>query len=131
MYPDYQSGDETTDHKMEDWEMVCCVRGYHEYKDIWTAAAGEVLVCSREPTNVADRYAVAVLKDDVIVGHLPRKIAKLCSLFLRRGGSIDCTVTGRRRYSADLPQGGLEIPCTLLFKAKAKEIKKLKGLIKK
>ena len=33
-------------------EMACCVRGYHIYKHIWTAAIGEVLVCSREPTNV-------------------------------------------------------------------------------
>ena len=41
-------------------EMACekemtCVRGYHVYKDIWAAAIGEVLVCSREPANVADR----------------------------------------------------------------------------
>ena len=33
-------------------EMACCVRGYHVYKDIWAAAIGEVLVCSRKPTNV-------------------------------------------------------------------------------
>ena len=32
-------------------EMACCVRGYHVYKDIRAAAIGEVLVCSREPTN--------------------------------------------------------------------------------
>ena len=32
-------------------EMACCVRGYHVYKDILAAAIGEVLACSREPTN--------------------------------------------------------------------------------
>ena len=32
-------------------EVVCCVRGYHVYKDVWAAAIGEVLACSREPTN--------------------------------------------------------------------------------
>ena len=32
--------------------MACCVRGYHVYKDMSAAAIGEVLVCSREPTNV-------------------------------------------------------------------------------
>ena len=37
-----------------------------------------------------------------------------------------CTVTGGRTQSADLPQGGLEIPRDLLFKAKTKEIQKLK-----
>ena len=29
-------------------EMACCVR----QKDIWAEPIGEVLVCSREPTNV-------------------------------------------------------------------------------
>ena len=28
-------------------EMACCVRGYHEYKDIEAAATREVLVCGR------------------------------------------------------------------------------------
>ena len=51
------------------------------------------------------------------------KISKICSLFLRREGSIYCTVSGGRRYSGDLPQEGLEIPCKLHFKANAEEIK--------
>ena len=38
-------------------EMGCCVRGYHVYKDMWTAAIGEVLVCSREPTN-AEKFSL-------------------------------------------------------------------------
>ncbi len=46
-------------------EIPCCVRGYHVYKDVWEAAIGEVLVCRREPTNVIDRYAVAVTADQV------------------------------------------------------------------
>ena len=101
------------------------------YKDRWDAAIGEVLACEREPHNVEDRYAVAVKKDEAIIGHLPRNLSRVCSLFIRRGGSIECTVTGARRYSADLPQGGLEIPCLLLFKASPKEVKKLKKLWKK
>ena len=35
-------------------EMVCCVKGCHVYEDIWAAAIGEVLVCSRELTNVTE-----------------------------------------------------------------------------
>ena len=75
------------------------------YKDIWATAIGEELVCGREPTNMADRYAVAILKQESVIGHLPRKISKVCSLFLPRGGSIRCTVTGSRRhpYPGDLP----------------------------
>ena len=89
----------------------------------------EVLIRRREPTNSADSYAVAVLKEETIIGHLPWKMSKVCSLFLRRGGSIRCKVTGSRRYSSDLPQGGLEIPCSLLFKANVKEITKLRKVL--
>ena len=56
---------------------------------------------------------VAVVKANITVGHVPRKISSVCSIFLRRGGSITCQVTGRRRFSEDLSQGGLEIPCVL------------------
>ena len=83
-------------------EVTCCVRGYHVYKDIWATAIGEELGCGREPTNMADRYAVAVLKQETVIGYLPKKISKVCSLFLRRGGSIRCTVTGSRRHPSDL-----------------------------
>ena len=41
-----------------------------------------------------------------------------CSLFIRKGGTIDCEVTDpNRKYSRDLPQGGLEIPCVLTLQS--------------
>ena len=43
---------------------------------------------------------------------------------------MSCVVTGDRRHSADLPQGVLEIPCKILYKANEKEVKKLKGCFK-
>ena len=36
----------------------------------------------REPANFNDRYAVSVVKDDIIVGNLPRVISWIYSLFL-------------------------------------------------
>ena len=62
-----------------------------------------------------DLFAVKVLKTDEIVGHLPKRISSTCSIFLRKGGTITCTINGERRYSRDLAQGGLEIPCLLTF----------------
>ena len=41
------------------------------------------------------------IKMDRTVGCLPMKVPT-CALFLRRGGSISCTVTGTRGYLADL-----------------------------
>ena len=105
-----------------------CVRGFHVYSAVWNPTIGEVLPCRREPTNVTDRYAVAVLDSGTIVGHLPRKYSKIFSLFIRRGGIITCEITGRRRYSRDLVQGGMEIPCKLTLQSIYKEVKKFRML---
>ena len=111
---------------METQEIECCIRGCHVYQDIWEAAVDEDLVCRPERSNAHDQYAVAVMKNDLVVGHLPSKFSRLYTLFMR-GGVIVCRVTGRRRHSSDLPQG-LEIPCVLLLKGSSKELNKLKKL---
>ena len=49
---------------------------------------GEILCCACEVGNVLDCYAVCVLKDGNIVGHLPRKISKVYSLFLWRVSTL-------------------------------------------
>ena len=111
---------------LEIFEKECCVRGYHEYQAIWDAAIDEELPCEHEVHNTMDHYAVAVVKDGQIVGHLPKKISRICSLFLRRGGggTITIKVTGHRRYSSDLEQGGMEIPCLLLLSRRTQRNKK-------
>ena len=75
-----------------------------------------MLQCQRQTGNRHNPHAVArTLTDGRVVGHMPRNISPVCSIFIRRGGSITCTVSDRRRYSADLEQGGLEIPCKIKF----------------
>ena len=49
------------------------------------------------------------------MGHISRKIYKVSSVFIRLGSTIQGRVSGHRRYSADLVQGGLEIPCILTY----------------
>ena len=107
------------------------VRGYHVYQSAWSAEEGENLVCKREMSNPLDSYAVIVIKGEQTVGHLPRKISRLCTLFLGRGSSITANVTGRRRRSVDLPQGGLEIPCRLTFSGPEESITKVRSLMDK
>lgn len=97
--------------------LSTAVRGYHVYQDNWEPDIGDQLHCEREPGNSHDTFAVAVKNDTAVVGHVPRLISSICSVYIRRGGSINCTITGSRRYSADLPQGGMEIPCVLTFKS--------------
>ena len=105
------------DSGVEAFCLNSVVRGHHIYKDIWSSVHGEELHCKREIDNVHDLYAVSVIKHGTgIVGHLPKRISTPCHLFLRKGGSISCIVNGRRQYSSDLPQGGLEVPCRLIWK---------------
>ena len=66
-------------------EYFSKIRGY---KESWTAAIGELLLCKREVHNISDLYAVAVVNGEVIVGHVPCSILTLCSLFLDRGGLL-------------------------------------------
>ena len=55
---------------------------------------------------------MAVVKTGVVVGHIPRKILRVCWYFLEhQGGEVAETC----RYSQDLLQGGLEVPCFLHF----------------
>ena len=56
-----------------------------------------------------------------IVGHVPRNISVLCDLFLKKGGTILCIITGPHQYSRDLEKGGLDVPCKLIFSGLVKE----------
>ena len=91
--------------------MESCVHGFHVYQHTWMPSHEEVLSCSRERGNRSDPFAVTVKKGEDIVGHVPRRFSCTSNLFLRSGGLLVCEISGDRRYSRDLPQGGMEIPC--------------------
>ena len=48
---------------------------------------GQVLLLKREPDNCEDRYAVAIVYADKVVGHVPYNLAKSVSHFLLRSAS--------------------------------------------
>ena len=106
------------------------IRGYHVYQEVWTPFLGETLPCSPEDGNPHDPFCVKVTKRDVgTVGHLPITISSSCSVFLQMGGAISCRVTGSRCYSRDLNQGGLEIPCVLVFQGSNCLVSKAKKML--
>ena len=47
-------------NNMELHVLESCVRGFHVYKDMWTAVTGEVLSCEMKDGNLFDPYAVAI-----------------------------------------------------------------------
>ena len=65
---------------------------------------------------VHDKYAIALINSEsVTVGHLPKFMSKLAHFFVKHAGKIRCEITGSKRYSSDLEQGGLEIPAKIIF----------------
>ena len=75
--------------------MDHAVSGYHVYQATYIAESIYRGCSARR--NVAAltilmMYAVLVIRDDVIVGHLPHNISTPCHIFLRSGGtSFSCT----------------------------------------
>ena len=50
------------------------VRGYHACQSVWEAVVRKELACQRERANSEDHFAVAVMKRETIIGHVPRRI---------------------------------------------------------
>ncbi len=114
--------------KMSFVQFRSCVRGFHVYKDVWNPQIGEQLLTKQENGNPEDSFAVGVIKDDTVIGHVPRELSRIFWHFIQRGGYISCEISGRRQRSV-LLQGGLEIPCIYTFKAKKKMVDKLSDLL--
>ena len=100
------------------------------YQGDWTPMLDETLSYCRELANMHDPFAIKVMKADAIVGHLLKKISSTCSLFIMKGGVISCKVTDpNRKYSRDLAQGGLEIPCVITLRGTKELVDKVKKLL--
>ena len=52
--------------------------------DVWIPTIDETLLVKPEPTNIKDKKAVTVLKDDIIVGHVSLNLSPRLFQFLRR-----------------------------------------------
>ena len=52
-------------------EFQSYVTGHHVYKDIWTPTLSEKLSTATETENHHDKYAVKVLKENEVIGHVP------------------------------------------------------------
>ena len=79
------------------FEIDSHVKGYHAYLDDWKPCRGEVLLQAiPEPNNAVDKYAVCVLRDGEVVGHLKRgkrgRFAKTIFYFLEADQHSSCSV---------------------------------------
>ena len=96
------------------------------YKSIWIPVVGECLGVAREEANHHDHYAVPVMKDSTIVGHVPREYSRTFNFFIIHGGGVSCELTGSRKLGV-----GLEVPCIYKLTGKERLVLKAKDIIAK
>ena len=83
-------------------------------KKFGAAEIGEMLLLRREPDNIKDKSAVAVMKETDIVGHVPYNISSMLSHFLRR----ECNKSFVQVTGNCVNHGagyGMEVPCTYIL----------------
>ena len=100
------------------------VRGHHVYKTVWTPSVDEKLTVKAEDGNDHYKHAVAVIKEDTVVGHVPREFSRISWYFLQRGGFISVEIIRKRMFGK-----GLEVPCTYTFTGPKKIVEKLQKLL--
>ena len=100
-------------------DLETFIKAHHIYKNIWTPQLDELLEVSKEPDNPEGKFAVAVKKNQNIVGHLKKgktgRFAKTLFYFLRSdpysNSNGHAKVTWKR---CNLGGGdGLQVPCIL------------------
>ena len=76
---------------VDSFSIDAMIRGYHVYQEIWDPFLGEELTCQRETVNRQDPFAVALVRSTpvrTVVGHVPRKISSVCSMFWLGAGEF-------------------------------------------
>ena len=116
----------TVDASSYEWSSYS--RGYHDYQAVWTPSLGEMLQLKVELTNPYDDFAVSIVKEGVVVGHVPLYVSRVVRFFLKRVGSVGfCEVTGSRvNRGVGL---GLEVPCIYKFYGRQSYLDRLQTLL--
>ena len=106
---------------------MTCVLEDTTYQEVWVPVIDKTLSCCREVGNPHDPFAVKVIKAGTTVGHLPKK-NQLYFFSVHVGWWVKVT-NPHLRYSSDLVQGGLEIPCIVTLQGTKELIDKARKLL--
>ena len=104
------------------FSFLCGLRGYHEYRSLWTPSLHEVLQAIHEPGNRYDPYAIACVKKlpgriyESVVGHLPKEVSRITRFIILHGTRVSAKVVDIQYRRSPLVQGGLEVPIEVTVK---------------
>ncbi len=84
------------------------IKGYYHYEKIWAPRIDEVLRCLHERENNFDEFAITIIKEGLIVGHVPRQISQQFYNILKNEGYIKVKVIGN---PSKTKKYGIHVPC--------------------
>ena len=94
------------------------VRGCHAYMKMWNPVDGAVLVCTRETDNLHDNYAVSIIRNLYVEGHVPLGLSQpFSNLFSLPVSTVLCIVTGKRLNC----EAGLRLEILVMYQVRGHE----------
>ena len=93
---------------MIEFQFNSYITGHYHYQHFWTPLINDELTCIHEDGNKYNEFAVAVLKEGLVVGHVPRQISKQFCNLLKSGGFIKVKIIGT---PANTKRVGIRVPC--------------------
>ena len=109
--------------KEKEYQIGSFVMGYHVYRNIWSPKEKDSLHTEMEPTNVMDKFSVAVKDKTTTVGHLPKgKTGRFCKtiFYFLKLENTNCEVEITSPKAVNLGDGlGMRIPCKLIFRGQS------------
>ena len=85
---------------------------------IWNPVDGAVLVCTRETDNLHDNYAVSIIRNFCVEGHVPLGLSEpFSNLFSLPVSTVLCIVTGKRLNR----EAGLRLEIMVMYQVRGHE----------
>ena len=83
--------------KQKQYDLDSFIGRYHAYMDIWTPKVGDENFCLKsENENQHDKFVVANVLEERILGHVPKNVSKIFHQFMKIPNcSIGRKVTGK------------------------------------
>ena len=119
---------------LKELKVPSWIRGYHAYKDTWEIETGEVLELQHEPKNLQDKNAIAVIRDEEVVGHMQRALAsskqgtEIARHFLTKPESKG-TVKAEGKAVNRGGVYGMDVPSVYRFTGQQKYVEMLRNLL--
>ena len=92
--------------------------GYHAYMKIWNSVDRAFLVCTGETDNPHDNYAVSIIRNSYVVGHISLGLRKTFSDFLSFPVSTKLYIVTRKKING---WAGLGLEILVMYQARGHE----------